>query len=172
MHWMQGHLGCGGNRFTEFAMTPDEDDRSQRPPVARIYFTGLRDAASGNAHAFGFSILITVTYGVVSNASAAPTPGDLFGFALSGVAAFSLLNVVVAALTRGFTLAPPSERRTLIATATDFLAVGAGVGAAYGVTLILGGWAAWLLAPFAAGLIYVLVQALELGVGREFKDTP
>lgn len=145
---------------------PDHDNAPSRSSALHLYFVGLRDAASGNAHAFGFSIVITVTYGVVAAFSATPGIGELFGFALAAVAAFSLLNVLVAALTRGSKVSTESERMMLVATATDFLAVGAAIGAAYGATLIVGGWGAWVLAPFFAGLVYALVQALELAVGQ------
>lgn len=60
-----------------------------------------------------------------------------------------------------------SQRVVLVATATDFLAVGAGIAAAVGLRYAAGGWAFWALAPFCAALGYVLVQAMELMVGQE-----
>ncbi|WP_157887855.1 hypothetical protein [Frondihabitans sp. PAMC 28766] len=65
--------------------------------------------------------------------------------------------------------APPKAEKTrvlLLSTATDFLAVGAGVGSAILLSLLLHGVAPWLLAPFVAGVLYVLVQALEISVAR------
>lgn len=38
-------------------------------------------------------------------------------------------------------------------------------GAAIGLAALLGGWRAWVVAPLAAGIVYVLVQSLELVVG-------
>lgn len=54
----------------------------------------------------------------------------------------------------------------LLATATDFLAVGGGVGTAMGINAVSSVWWAWVLAPFCAGLVYVLVQCIELTVGQ------
>lgn len=136
----------------------------------RRYLVGLDSAVSGNAQAFGFSILITVTYGTVSAAEGSPSHVELFGFALAAVAAFSLLNLVIAGMARRLPGGVVSTRVLLVATATDFLAVGAGVGAAVGVTGAIVGWPAWVLAPAVAGLVYVLVQAVELAVGRASSD--
>lgn len=125
---------------------------------------------AGNAQAFGFSITITVTFGIVDAAEGHPTSLDLLGFALAAVAAFSVLNVLVFLLIDHDRDADTLQRALLIGTATDFLAVAAAVGVAIGATGLVHGWAVWLLAPFLAGLVYVLVQSLELAVGRDATD--
>lgn len=133
----------------------------------QLYLPGLGVAVRGNAQAFGFSILITVSYGIVSASSAdKPSQLELVGFALSAVAAFAAMNMLVAWLK---TIQPSDTERSrvlLVATATDFLAVGAGVGVVFAVATLLDGWAAWILAPFLAGVVYGLVQALEIAVAR------
>ena len=131
---------------------------------------GLNASVHGNAQAFGFSITVTVSFGVVSVLH--PTPGvlDLFLFALAGVLAFSLLNVLVVLTLRRADRSPPGERAVLVGTATDFLAVGAAVGAAIGISHLVGGTLAWILTPFLAGAVYVLVQSVELAVGSEQAD--
>ena len=53
----------------------------------------------------------------------------------------------------------------LVATATDFLSVGSGIAAAAGLRYVLTGWPTWVLAPFSAALVYVLMQALEMAAG-------
>lgn len=130
------------------------------------FLRGLNTSVSGNSEAFGFSITITVTYGVAS-AGGKPSLPELFGFALCAVAAFSLLNLIVAGAVLKRQPEGEPRRVVLVATATDFLAVGAGIASAVGIRQIVAGWGAWLLAPFCAGLVYVLVQALELSVGQE-----
>lgn len=110
-----------------------------------------------------------MTFGVASAATPGhPSTFDLFGFALSGVAAFSLLNLLVVSLLRTDPAAVRREsaRALLIATATDFLAVGAGVGAAIWLSESVKGTALWLLSPLIAGVLYVLVQAIELAAGQ------
>ena len=133
---------------------------------SRRYLAGLDCAASGNAQAFGFSILITVTFGVVASAHGEPDVGELFGFALAAVSAFSALNLVAARLAFRRPDPPTPKRIILVATATDFLAVGGGVGAAVGIVAAIAGWPAWVLAPALASLVYALAQALEFAVGQ------
>jgi hypothetical protein len=143
--------------------TREKDGRSA---WSRRYLEGLDNAARGNAQAFGFSILITVTFGVVSNERGQPGLGELVGFALASVAAFAGVNLLAALLLTRAPRGDPPTRIVLLATATDFLAVGAGVGAAAGVAALAPGWAAWLLAPALASLVYALVQAFEFALGR------
>ncbi len=131
---------------------------------------GFDAAVSNNAQAFGFSISVTVTFGAVSAQNPnPPTRLELLGFAMAAVAAFALLNIVAVLLLEARTKGP-SERMLLVATATDFLAVGAAVGAAIGLSAVLGGWLVWVAAPLVAGIVYVLVQSLELAVGDRQDD--
>ncbi len=156
------HRGCGPANVTLMSLV----ETSWR----RRLQEGLHASVRGNAQAFGFSITVTVTFGVVSQLGPPARVIDLFLFALSGVAAFSLLNVLVVHQMDGKHRDRTGERATLIGTATDFVAVGAAVGAAIGLATVLrNGWI-WLLAPFVAGVVYVLVQAVELAVGREETD--
>lgn len=141
-------------------MRPGADQR-------RDYLHGLKAAASGNARAFGFSILITVSYGITAASEPVPSLAEQFAFAMAAVAAFSMLDVAVAILARGESGHVGSKRVLLISTSTDFIAVGVGLAAALGVESVVSGFAAWILVPFAAGLCYLLVQAAELTVGRE-----
>jgi hypothetical protein len=65
--------------------------------------------------------------------------------------------------------APPhdeSAKVLLIATSTDVFAVGLSVLAGIGVTHALTTGGAWLVAPFTATVLYVLVQAIEIAAGR------
>lgn len=128
---------------------------------------GLHASARGNAQAFGYSITVTVTFGVVAIAQPEHRPLQLLLFALAAVLAFSLLNVVVALGLRRAERTQPGERTLLIGTATDILAVGAAVGVSIGLSEMVHGTLLWGVAPFVAGVVYVLVQAVELAVGRE-----
>ena len=141
-----------------------------REPVGMRFKQGLATSVSGNAQAFGFSVTITVSFGVVDLLHPSPRLFDLFLFAIAAVAAFSILNVLVVLLLRGGEQNSEGSRATLVGTATDFLAVGAAVGAAIGVSELLGSTASWVLVPFLAGAVYVMVQSVELAVGREQSD--
>jgi hypothetical protein len=128
---------------------------------------GLSTAVNGNAQAFGFSITITVSFGIVDVTHPAPALWELVVFALAGVAAFAVLNLAVVLFLSDAAAQSSSPRAVLVGTATDFLAVGAAVGAAVGVSELLMDGLAWTFTPFAAGVAYVLVQSVEFAVGRE-----
>ncbi|HWC33509.1 MAG TPA: hypothetical protein VG650_01665 [Mycobacteriales bacterium] len=125
---------------------------------------------SGNAQAFGFSITITATYGVVAAAQGNPSLPEIFGFALAAVASFSALNLLVVALLDRQPTRDP-DRVVLLATATDFLAVGSGLAGAVGMRYAITGWGAWVAAPLTAAFLYVLVQTLEIAVGLRQDQT-
>lgn len=139
----------------------------RRPSRHRQWLRGFNTAVSGNAQAFGFSITVTATYGVISSAQGSPSVPEIFGFALAAVAAFSLLNLLVAKLLVKEKPRKEPDQVVLVATATDFLAVGSGIAAAVGLRYALTGWPTWVLAPFTAALVYVLVQALEMTAGLQ-----
>lgn len=136
----------------------------------QLYLHGLGVSVRDNAQAFGFSILITVSYGVVSSVSDTPSPLELIGFALSAIAALSLLNVLVVCLRKNQSDDVERTYVLLVATATDFLSVGAGLGAAFAAANAFDGWLPWVLAPFLAGLSYGLVQGLQIAVARHGAD--
>lgn len=133
---------------------------------ARALYTSV----TGNAQAFGFSITVTVTFQVVSSAAGSPTSGQMMLFALAAVAAFSGINLALATVVNVDASKRETSRVVLVATATDFAAVGAGIASAMGWVLVVGGWAIWAVAPFSAGIVYVVVQAIELYVGRRGED--
>lgn len=148
----------------------DSNGNKAGPSWRQLYLHALGVAVRGNAQAFGFSILITVSYGVVAASADKPVPLELVGFALSAVAAFSLLNVLVALLK---TIRPDDHehaRVLLVATATDFLAVGAGLAVAFAVVALADDWVRWTLTPFLAGITYSLIQALEISLTRKGAD--
>ncbi len=147
-----------------------EDSDSASRSWASSLLRGFNASVTNNAPAFGFSITVTVTYGVVSAHAPAPTSFELLGFALAAVAAFALLNLAVVATVSARDFETEPARVLLVATATDFLAVGGGVGVAMVIVRTLNGWAPWVLAPLGAGITYILIQSIEIAVGDRRAD--
>jgi len=144
---------------------------SRRAGLLRRLEEGLYSSVNGNAQSFGFSITVTVCFGVASRLQSLPTLTDLLLFALAGVMAFSALNLFAALRLRTQVTQIRSTRATLIGTATDFIAVAAAVGAAIGLNHVTSGPVAWAVTPFVAAVIYVSVQSIELAMGeRESED--
>lgn len=139
--------------------------RSTYPSWRSLFLLGMTTSVTGNAQAFGFSITITVTYGVVNSVQRDPSVVELLLFALTGVTAFSLSNLLIAWRTDRVGTDSEPTRVVLLSTATDFLAVGVAVGIAVGIAHLSTGWLTWVLAPLFAGLGYILVQSVELAAG-------
>lgn len=133
-------------------------------PSTRLLF-GLHATARGNAHAFGYSIGITSTYGVVSIQHPRAAVWEVLLFAIAGVLQFSIVNLVVALAVRNRGDAPETQQVALIATATDVLSVAGMVGAGLLAGLLPSPWA-WIVAPFVAGFVYVAIQSLEFATAR------
>jgi hypothetical protein len=123
--------------------------------------TALSTSVSSNATAFGFSITITVGFGVVQTLEGSPT---LFELMLFGIAAATAVGLLEAAVTRGFRrrvgAAPPEV--SMMGTALNFASVAAGVGAAIGIGEVIDGTAVWPIASFTTAAVYVLVEAVEV----------
>lgn len=122
---------------------------------------GLHTSIVDNSTAFGFSIMITCSFGVLSNLHGSPAVGDIFGFGLAGAATFMLLHGLASDLFRHSPQTAPRQV-VMLGTALNFLSVGLGVGAAALVGLLVVTAAAWPLGSVAASSAYVLTEALEI----------
>ncbi|HEV2768963.1 MAG TPA: hypothetical protein VGV40_02105 [Solirubrobacteraceae bacterium] len=124
---------------------------------AKAISTTVRD----NSTAFGFSITITVSFGLVQGARGSPTPTDILAF---GLAAALAVAIVVGVVTRGFRVRAghaPAEVR-MLGTSLDFVSVGAAIGTVYGLAKILPGFLAWPVSTFAGVLVFLTLQSLEI----------
>jgi hypothetical protein len=125
--------------------------------------TGVRQALQGNATAFGYSVVITASFGAVQLQHGQPGYWDLVLFGLGAVGAFSALEGL---LTRGFRVALPEGAGDVIAlgTALSFASVAVAVTAAHAVASVLSGGIAWFAGAFAASLAFVLAESVEFVV--------
>jgi hypothetical protein len=129
------------------------------------YWRGLGLSARNNPLAYGFSVAITGSFGVLARLAGMPTVADVFLFVFGACLPFAVLNPVV---TQGFRERVEREPPMVVALGTSFSIVSAtaGVGAAALLGWALSGWAAWLAASFAAAAVYLLAAALEIALGR------
>ena len=132
-----------------------------------LYAEGLRTSVRTNATAYGFSIMITSSFGVVAAESARAAPGDIFLFAFGAVAGFGAVQL---AATRGFHVENAAAERTsvlLVAALLSIVSVLAGVAVAAFVAWLGSGWYVWLVAPFAGTATFLLVNGAEFAAARE-----
>lgn len=121
----------------------------------------MSTSVSANGTAFGFSIMITVSFGALSTKEGTPTIAELFLFGSLAALAIGALEAIV---TRGFrdrVGSVPAEV-SMLGTALDVLSVAAGVGAVVAAAAATSGLLAWGLGGFLAAGVYVLAESAEI----------
>ena len=145
-------------------MAEQSADVSASGPEPTTYARGVRTALRNNASAYGFSITVTVSYGLVSSAQNAITASKTISFGVGAAVGFVLFGAIfVAATSRGSL--PESRQALTISGGVDMLAVGAAIAAAYGLSQVPGFWA-WPLTGAGAVACYLLVSGLDVLIAR------
>src|SRR3954465_372593 len=136
-----------------------EPGRMPRAPSG--FEHALQGAVLNNSSAYGYSVLITATFGVASVQLGDPSVGDVFLFAGGASIAFTLLGILV---TAGFRerVRPEPPEVVVLGSALSFFSVGVGLAAAALASDLVHGWAGWLAAPLASSFVYPLVVGVEL----------
>ncbi|GIG27697.1 hypothetical protein Cma02nite_02970 [Cellulomonas marina] len=139
-------------------------DGSRAPsggPVGRA----LRSTVGRESTTFGFSILVTVTFGLLQAEEGSP---DTIRIVLYAVGASLSFTVLEAVLSRGFRTAMPQHRTRVLAlgTSMNVLSVLGGLGAAWLLARATSHVTVWLVAPFVAGIVYLVLESLETAWGE------
>jgi hypothetical protein len=129
------------------------------------YLRGLGISTRNNALAYGFSISVTATFGVLQYLDG---PGDvprIMLFVVGSALPFPVLNALV---TRGFRRRVDREPPLVLAVGTSLslFSIAAAVGLAALIAWAVRGWGAWIASPFAATVVYLLASAAEVAAGR------
>lgn len=145
-------------------MAEHSSDSSASSPQPTTYARGVRTALRNNASAYGFSITVTVSYGLLSGAQSTISAAETIAFGLGAAVAFVLVGAVfVAATSRGSL--PESRQALTISGGVDMLSVCASIAAAFGLSQLPGFWA-WPLAGAGAVACYLLVGGLDVLIAR------
>lgn len=127
------------------------------------YGAALRVTLRNTAAAYGYTLSTAATLGVLTEMAGKPDVGRLFLFAIGGVTAFVLLEVLLLAALR--TPAPqPPEQAFPFAGALNAASVCAALGMATLVAHFVRSPLAWFLAQMSTTAIYMLVVALEVTI--------
>lgn len=126
---------------------------------------GVRTSVRNNVAAYGFSVMITAAFGVITATLGSPRVGEVFLYAAGAVGG---VTVVEGAVSRGFRMRMRGEPSEVVALGASFsfISVGLAVGAAALVATILSGWLAWLLGPALASIVYVLGSGIEMALAH------
>jgi hypothetical protein len=141
---------------------PDPDRGTS---FAASYERGLRTSVRTNGGPYGYSVMITASFGVLSALVGSPTVGQIFLFLLGAVLAFL---VVEAAVSRGFRVRLRGEPSEVVALGSSFafVSVGGGVGIAALAGVVLGPGVAWPFGSLLATVTYLLLVGIELGLAE------
>ncbi len=134
-------------------------------PSASDYARGVQSSVRNNASAFGFSIMITATLGVLQTIISTPSVSDLFLFLLGAVIG---TVVVEAAATGGFRDRVRSEPPdvVVIGSAFSLLSVSASVGIAALAGDLLGSGVGWPAGGFLATTAFMLFVGFEMALAQ------
>jgi hypothetical protein len=149
----------------------EEAEKEIRRSFGASYARGLHASARGNAPAYGYSVTITATFGILSVVANSPRVTEIFAFAGGAVVAFALVEAVASGGFKHRLEDEPSQVKAL-GGSISVLSVGAALSLALTVGLLLGGFVAWPLGSFSATLVYLLAFALEISLAERLKPAP
>jgi MFS family permease len=126
---------------------------------------GLGESTRHNSLAYGYSLALTGSFGMLALLAGPTSAGDIFAFGVGGALTFSVAN---AAVTEGFTTKIEDEPPIVLALGTSFgfASVAAAIGAAAFFAWLLPDWLGWGVGAFAASLVYLVITAFEFVLAR------
>jgi uncharacterized membrane protein len=126
---------------------------------------GLRSTVGRESTTFGFSILITVTFGLLQTTEGSADVPRIFLYAIGAVMSFTVLEGI---LSGGFRRQMPQHRTQTLAlgTSLNLVSVLVGMGAALLLAQGMAHIALWALAPFVAGVAYLLTESAETALAE------
>lgn len=141
-------------------MTDGRSSTSDRGLVRSMRSTVGRESTT-----FGFSIVVTVVFGLAQSAEGPPTTLQVFLYAVGAVMSFTILQGL---LSRGFRRPMPQHatQTMTLGTSLNVLSVVAALAATWGFVRLAGGTVAWIGAPLVAGLVYLLLEGVEEAVAE------
>lgn len=130
---------------------------------------GIRTALRNNVSAYGFSVMITASFGVLTASLGSPTVGDVFLFAAGGVTGVTVIEGVSS---RGFRKKMRGDPSDVVAlgAAIGYFSVVVAIGAAALVALVLTTGIGWAVGAMAASAIYVLISGAEMALARILQE--
>lgn len=125
------------------------------------FLRGLGSSTRHNSLAYGYSLALTASFGMITLLDRRPDVADIFLFGIGAATTFALANAVV---TRGFRTKTEDEPPVVIAFGTSLgvVSVTGAVGVAALCGWLIPGWAGWLVGGFGASTGYIVLGAFEM----------
>jgi hypothetical protein len=124
--------------------------------------SSLATIIPATAAPYGYTLAIWSSGALLLRADGTPSLADALMFVAGAIVGFNLLGALaIGAIGH----ARPIERRQdrALAGACDWIALGVVVAVVYAISQIRG-WAPWVLGPFTATVLYLLIASLQLAV--------
>ena len=139
------------------------DERSERSGFGDNYRRGLHSSAVGNAAAYGYSVTITATFGILTTRGGTLAVPQILTFVAGAVLAVALVEAVASGGFRREMGEEPSSVMALGSSISVF-SVGGTLGLVFAADQLVGGFAIWPLGAFLATVAYLFIYALEIAV--------
>jgi len=128
--------------------------------VGPRYRAALAGTLRATAAAYGYTLTVATSISELTAVRGSPSVGDLFLFAVGGLAAFAVLEGILGA-SPGQAVSPPSSDLPL-AGALNLFAVAAALGTATELARTISSPLSWGVASLAATTVYLLGVALQV----------
>lgn len=138
-------------------------EKTEQPGFADNFIRGLHASAHNNASAYGYSVAITASFGILAVVVGTPTVLEIFAFAVGAVASVALVEAVASG---GFRhgLEEESSRVRALGSSLSIFSVCLSLFGALAAGWLVSGWPAWPLGAFLTSFVYLLTFALEVGL--------
>jgi len=133
------------------------------------YSAALRVTLRNTAAAYGYTLSTAATLTVLNEMAGKASAGKLFLFAIGGVVAFVLLEVLLVGLGKPAPQ-PPEQHAIPFAGALHAASVCAALGMAILIARCVGSSLAWFLGQLSTTAIYMLVVAVEVAVAAAIQQ--
>ena len=130
-----------------------------------VVLRGMRSTVGRESTTFGFSVLVTAVFGLLATTEGSPDVLRVFLYAVGACASFTALEGL---LSRGFRAPMPQHRTRVqaVGTSLNLLSVVGGLAAGWAVAAAMTHAAVWVLSPFVAAVVYLLLESLETALGE------
>ena len=130
-------------------------------PATGHFGAALRSTLRATAAAYGYTLTISTSLGLLTSVHGSPHSGRLFLFVAGGVTGFAVLEVATMLLP---TDDSQPQSAFPFAGVLNLLSVCAGLGAAVGLAHAVHDAVGWYVTPLGATVAYLAVVALQITV--------
>ncbi|HET9185056.1 MAG TPA: hypothetical protein VFN82_02840 [Solirubrobacterales bacterium] len=132
------------------------------------YLSALKATLRQTAAAYGYALTIASTSALLVSTQSVPSAGDVFLFALGGLAAFALLDAILE-LSRAGRQGEASDVAFPFAGALNFFSVFTALGAVDALVHAVTAGIVWLVAPALATAVYLAIVAVQVSVAERIR---